>query len=143
MKTFLAITLMAFVAGAQAHKIDGTLVLKGTVKTKIVVNRVKSVCKLKVQEVKNLMQEDSFGNPAYDLRVDISLSGSDFDRGLKVKYDQDDIKLNNLFEEGSELVVKDLKYKSVDGTIFMNIDSNGRIRNVQFPYQLQKITCEF
>lgn len=140
---FLAIlaTLIVFSASSFAHTIEGTLILKGSIKTKIYVNSLKTTCKVKVEKVKNLMLEDSYGNPAYNVRVAISLSGRDYDRDLSVEYDRE-LWLNNLFSVGARTEVRDLEYASAEGTK-MTIDRNGRIQNVTFPFQRQKITCSF
>jgi hypothetical protein len=134
--------LMAFSAlSASAHMIEGTLVLKGAIKTKIVVNNLKTTCKVKVEKVKNLLVEDSFGNPAYDLKVSMSLDGSDFERNLSVKFDKE-FRLNNLFTVGTGTEVRDLEYKSTDGAT-MNVDREGRIKAASFPTQYGKINCAF
>lgn len=141
MKKIIIGLLAVTVLSANAHVIEGTLVLKGAIKTKIVVNNLKTTCKVKVEKVKNLLEEDSFGNPAYDLKVNMSLDGSDFERNLSVKFDKD-FKLNNLFktETGSE--VRDLEYFSADGAT-LNVDSEGRIKSASFPTQYGKISCAF
>ncbi len=141
MKNILLISILAFAATSFAHTIEGTLVLKGSIKTKIFVNDLKTTCKVKVEKVKNLMQEDSFGNPAYKVRVEISLSGRDYERDLSVKLDRE-LWLHNLFTVGGRTEVRDLEYTSAEG-VKMNIDRNGRIQKVIFPFQSQKITCSF
>lgn len=140
---FLAIlaTLLVLSASSFAHTIEGTLVLKGSLKTKIFVNNLKTTCKVKIEKVKNLMQEDSYGNPAYNVRVDIDLSGKDHERDLSVKYNRE-FWLNNLFAVGNRSEVRDFEYASAEG-VKMNIDRNGRIKKVSFPFQRQIITCSF
>lgn len=126
---------------ASAHMIEGTQVLKGTIKTKIIVNSVKTTCRAKVEKVKNLMLEDTFGNPAYNVRVDMGLDGNDFERNLSVKFDKE-FWLNNLFTVANGTEVRDFEYASKDGAT-MNIDRTGRIRKVTFLYQNKQITCTF
>lgn len=138
------ITLLAayaLSAQANAHVIEGTLVLKGAIKTKIVVNSLKTTCKVKVEKVKNLLVEDSFGNPAYDIRVNMSLDGSDFERGLSVKHDKE-YRMNNLFTVGNGTEVRDFEYASTEGAT-LNIDKEGRIKAASFPTQYGKINCAF
>jgi hypothetical protein len=133
----LAITALS----ANAHVIEGTLVLKGAIKTKIVVNTLKTTCKVKVEKVKNLLVEDSFGNPGYDLRVNMSLDGSDFERSLSVKFEKE-FRMNNLFTTGSGTEVRDLEYFSSEGAT-LNVDKEGRIKAASFPTQYGKINCAF
>lgn len=138
-----ALSLSTIVASgpASAHLIEGTQILKGSIKTKIVVNTVKTTCKVKVDKVKNLMQEDSFGNPAYNVKIDLSLDGDDLQRNLTVRYDKE-VWFNNLFTSGNRSEVRDLEYAAADGSQ-MNIDSSGRIKSVSFPYNTRTITCAF
>lgn len=141
MKTIIALLSTAFILSASAHNIEGTLVLKGTIKTKIMVNNLKTTCKVKVEKVKNLMLEDSFGNPAYNVRLDINLSGNDYERNLSVKFDRD-FWVNNLFSTNSGSMVKDLEYASEEGTQML-INRQGRIKSVSFPFNGRQINCAF
>lgn len=134
----LAVTLSF---SAAAHLIEGTQILKGTIKTKIMVKAVKTTCKVKIEKVKNLMLEDSYGNPAYNVRTEISLDGNDYERSLSVKYDKE-VWFNNLFTVGTKTEVRDLEYFSTDGSKMM-IDGNGRIKSVSFPFESKTVTCAF
>ncbi len=142
MKNQLILFLSLISAGAFANEIQGTLMLKGSLKTKITVNGVSSVCRLKVEKVKNLLEEDSFGNPGYQARVKISLDGHDLKRDIKVKLDKDITVINLHLEKGLRRI-KDLEYISSEENIKLNIDSEGRIISTIFPYQQQTITCNF
>ena len=142
MKNQLILFLSLISAGAFANDIQGTLMLKGSLKTKITVNGVASVCRLKVEKVKNLLEEDSFGNPGYQARVQISLDGRDLERDIKVKLDKNITVINLHLEKGLRRI-KDLEYISSEENIKLNIDSEGRIVSTIFPYQLQTITCNF
>ena len=124
-----------------AHLIEGTPVLKGSLKTKVVVSGISTTCRVKVDEVKNLLEEDSFGNPAYKVDLKISLSGDDYDRRIYVRYDYK-VQVANLFPQGRGTIVKDLEYVGKDGTI-LNIKADGRLKNVSFSYNSQLITCSF
>lgn len=137
----LLLAAYALAAQANAHTIEGTLMLKGALKTKITVNNLKTTCKVKVEKVKNLLVEDSFGNPAYDVRASMSLDGSDFERNLSVKFDKE-FRLNNLFTVGNGTEVRDLEYQSTEGATML-IDNQGRIKNATFPTQYGKISCAF
>lgn len=139
---YLIIGLVAvFSMSAMAHNIEGTLILKGTRKTKIVVNTVKTTCKLKIEKVKNLLVEDSFGNPAYNVRANISLDGEDLDRRISVKLNKE-VWFNNLFTVAAGTEVRDLEYATADGSK-MTIDSEGRILSVSFLYNSRSINCAF
>jgi len=142
MKKQLIVLLSLISVGAFANEIQGTLMLKGSLKTKITVNGVASVCRLKVEKVKNLLEEDSFGNPGYQARVKISLDGHDLERDIKVKLDKD-ITVINLHLEKDLRRIKDLEYISTEENIKVNIDTEGRIVSTTFPYQQQTITCNF
>lgn len=142
MKT-LFVTLLALTAiSASAHDIEGTLMLKGALKTKIMVNGIKTTCKLKIEKVKNLTEEDSFGNPGYQVNAEISLDGSDFEHGIKVKLDKN-VTLTNLHTEGPVRKVKDLEYFSSADKVSVLIDKEGRLLSTSFPYANQMLTCKF
>jgi hypothetical protein len=141
MKNIILLIAATFAFSASAHLIEGTQILKGTLKTKIVVNTVKTTCKVKIKDVKNLMLEDSFGNPAYKVLVEYELDGSDLERSLSVKYDKA-IWFNNLFTVGSGSEVRDLQYSAADGSKML-IDNGGRIKSVSFAYNGKTINCAF
>jgi hypothetical protein len=126
---------------AFAHEIEGTQMLKGSRSTKLVVNSVKTTCKVKIDKVKNLLLEDSFGNPAYNVKISIDLDGSDLERNLRVKYSKTSW-FNNLFTEGSGTIVKDFDYVSPEGSE-VKIDDQGRLKVAKFKYSNQNITCSF
>jgi hypothetical protein len=142
MKKQLILFLSLISVGALANEIQGTLMLKGSLKTNIMVNGVKTVCKLKVEKVKNLLEEDSFGNPGYQARVQISLDGRDIERGIKVKLDKD-LMVTNLHLEKNLRQVKDFDYFSSAENVKVTIDEEGRIVSTSFPFQQQTIQCNF
>ena len=133
----LFVTLISL--NASAHEIEGTLVLKGAIKTKVLISDVKTTCRAKIDKVKNLMLEDSFGNPAYKVKVSMSLSGNDKD--ISINYNRD-FEFNNLFKSGSGSTVKDLEYAAADGAK-MVVSSTGRIDSITFNYNHRPITCSF
>lgn len=138
---FLALmTLTALTT--HAHEIEGTLMLEGALKTKIMVNGIKTTCKLKVDKVKNLLEEDSFGNPAYQAKIKISLDGSDFQRGIKIKLDKD-VLLTNLHNEGVVWKVRDLEYFNYADKVSVLINREGRLVSATLPYTNQMVTCKF
>ncbi|MBA2403279.1 MAG: hypothetical protein H0V66_00795 [Bdellovibrionales bacterium] len=142
MKMQLIALLTLISASAMATEIQGTLMLKGTLKTKIVVNGVKTVCKIKVEKVKNLLEEDSAGNPAYQAKIQISLDGNDLERGVKVKLDKE-LTVINLHSDKDVRTVKDLDYFSSAEKVKVTIDSEGRLLSTSFPFQSQTIQCNF
>jgi hypothetical protein len=143
MKKIIAGILCALSMTASAHTIEGVLILKGKIKTKVTVEGVKSTCTVKVDKVKNLLEEDSYGNPAYNVKVEVNLSGSEKvgNRRVTVAYDRA-IWFNNLFSDGRNSEVKDLEYHA-DGGAKMNIDKGGRIKQVSFQYNRKQVTCAF
>lgn len=141
MKNIIIASIAALSLTTFANTIEGTLILKGSLKTKMIVNTVKTTCKVKVEKVKNLLLEDSFGNPAYHVRIDVSLDGNDLNRNLTVKFDKE-IWFNNLFKTASGTEVRDLEYAAADGSRLL-IDREGRIESVSFPSPYKTITCAF
>lgn len=139
-KLFLA-GIATLALSASAHTILGTQVLKGSLKTKVLVNGVNSTCKVQVEKVRNLLLEDSYGNPAYKVRLDISLKGDNMERNISVRYNNL-VWVNNLFEEGTGTIVRDFDYAAADNTK-MRIDAAGRIKSVSFIYNKQTVTCSF
>ncbi len=133
MKTIILAALLA--SSAVAHTIEGTLVLRGELKGETLVSGTKTKCGVKVNKVKNDLQEDDYGNPAYQVQVKVSLDGK------KIELDKDFV-LSNLFVRGTRKVVEDLVYESKDGLV-MNIDADGRIKSVVVPYKATKVTCAF
>jgi hypothetical protein len=142
MKTQLSLLLCFFSLSAGANEIQGTLMLKGSLKTKIVVNGVKTVCKIKVDKVKNLLEEDNFGNPGYQAKVQISLDGNDMERSIKVKYDKD-LVLTNMHVENNIRKVKDFDYFSEIDKVKVTIDTEGRLKSTSFLYQQKTVQCNF
>ncbi len=160
MKTLLIALVLT--TSAFAREIKGTLLLSGSLKTDVVVSRVKSTCKISIErkdisnltaplesidpaiegsEMKNYI-EDSFGNPAYQVIVGVSVEGTDFARSRSVRYNTK-LVLNNMYQVGDQKQVEDLTYHSVDNTAFMNIDDEGRIVNVKFSIRGEAVNCSF
>ena len=125
-----------------AHEIKGTLILKGALKTNIVIKGIKTTCRLKVEDVKNLLQEDDFGNPAYKVYFKLSLNGADIERNLRLNLERD-ITLTNLHQEGSVKIVKDLEYFNKEAQVKVLIKDDGRLVSTSFMLQGEPITCVF
>lgn len=142
MKTIIIALITLASVTALANEIKGTLMLKGSLKTKIMVSGIKTVCKLKVEEVKNLLEEDAFGNPGYQVLINISLSGSDFESGRKVKMDKE-FRITNMHTVNGVRMVKDLDYFSALERVSVKIDEQGRLVHTTFPYGHDSLRCEF
>lgn len=141
MKKLLFGLLNLTLATAFAHTIEGTQVLEGSLKTKLIVSGIETTCKVKIDKVKNLMEEDSYGNPAYNILVRMELSGNDYERSIKVRYDKRSW-MNNLFQVGNKTEVRDFEYKAQDGST-LTINKSGRLVSASMPYQNKNITCTF
>lgn len=127
---------------AFAHTIIGTAVLKGSLKTKVFVNTVETTCRIKVEKIKNILSEDSYGNPGYAVRINVSLDGEDSKKKIKIKADRD-VEMINMFQSGNEKIVKDFEYASEDG-VLMTINEEGRLKSVSYPYSAsQTVVCKF
>ena len=88
------------------------------------------------------MQEDSMGNPAYQVRIKLALDGNNVEKNIRVKLDKD-IMLTNMHLEGNLRKVKDFDYLNTTEKVTVKIDEEGRIVATTFPYQSQTITCKF
>lgn len=139
MKTLLITLLLASVA--HAHEIKGTLILKGTAKTKVMVDGIESKCHVKVDEVKNTLTEDSFKNPAYRVWTKVELSGKAGD--VKIEH-KTELRFTNLHADGDGTKVSDDSYVGeTEKRATMKIDEKGRIRTVVFPVGARLVTCTF
>ncbi len=136
--------LLSFVlsTAATAHTIKGTLVLKGSLRTKVYVRGVETTCRVKVDKVKNILDEDSYGNPGYNVAIEITLDGRDEKRKITIKEEQ---KLNftNFFVVGNTVEARDLSYIANNGAATLSIKEDGRLSKIQFPAQGQIVTCSF
>lgn len=140
-KIFFFSALAAVSLSVNAHMIEGIQILKGAIKTKITINSVKTTCRVKVDKIKNLMLEDSWGNPAYNVRAVLGLDGDDYQRSLSIKTEKE-AWFNNLFPNGAGTEVRDLEYRSSDGST-LTIDKQGRIKKVSLLYEGKMISCQF
>ena len=139
MKTLLITLLLASVA--HAHEIKGTLILKGTAKTKVMVDGIESKCHVKVDEVKNTLTEDSFKNPAYRVWTKVELSGKAGD--IKIEH-KAELRFTNLHADGAGTKVSDDSHLGeTEKRATMKIDEKGRIRAVVFPVGAKLVTCTF
>lgn len=138
MKKLIAALLSIFSLSASAYEITGVQMLEGSIKTQVRVGSIKTTCKVKVKKVKNLMREDQYGNPAYKVVMDVSLSGGSFmaESSKKVRFDKE-VTMDNLFPDG----VRDLEYKG--GGITLKITEEGRLSQVSIPMAYETIICNF
>ena len=138
----LGITTLLVAASANAHMIVGTPMKEETLKTEIYVNTVKSTCKVKIDKVFNLKEEDSYGNPAYKIWVNVNLQGNDVERKLKVKYKWN-FSVTNLYTVANDRTeVRDYEYFSPEG-LSLKMGTNGRLTQATFVYNKQNVTCSF
>lgn len=143
MKNIIILIFCFFTYSVFSHEIEGTLILRGSIKTKITVNGINTTCKAKVEKVKNLLEEDSYGNPAYKVLMELSLNGKSSDNTRVIKSERD-VWFDNLFTVSADKKeVRDFEYKSSTVDAFMKIDKDGRIKEVRFPFNNQSITCLF
>ncbi|MBY0516748.1 MAG: hypothetical protein K2P81_07565 [Bacteriovoracaceae bacterium] len=126
-----------------ANEIQGTMMLKGTAKTKIIINGIEAKCSVKVDEVKNTMTEDSFGNPAYRVWTKIEVSGSNSDRTVKIDQ-SNSVRFTNLHKTAEGTQVDDFKYVSEDNSrSTLMINEKGRITSAEFPVGAKLVRCNF
>jgi hypothetical protein len=130
------------VLSASAQEIKGTLMLEGSLRSELMVKAVKSTCKVKVEKVKNLREEDDFGNPGYTVRFEIDLRGSDFENRASVKKSLN-VNLTNMHLENGKKIVKDLLYVAPTEKVEVQINEEGRLKRVSFPYSSEIVTCIF
>lgn len=140
MKMLLPILFM--ISSVSAGEILGSQVLKGSIDTKVEVKTIKVKCSLEVEKVKNMMEEDSFGNPAYKVRVAVALNGENDKKKIKVKFKKE-FQMVNLFLEGSTSEVKDFDYRATEGVAGMRIDEAGRIKSFNFIFEEENVNCHF
>lgn len=126
---------------AIAQSITGVPVLKGSLKTKTLVRSTQSTCKVKVSKIRNLMEEDAFGNPGYRVRIEANLEGKNDKNETVVRFDKE-FALTNFWEVNGQTVAKDLDYFSEDGA-YLRIKPDGRLKTFSFTYGEEKITCSF
>ena len=133
----MIIALSLFAVGAQAHTIQGTQVLEGSLKTKTIARGIEVSCRVSIDKVKNTLEEDSFGNPSYQVKVGVSLDGKDAKKKIEVKHEWKNW-LTNMYPEG----VRDFDYTSSEG-VDMKITSEGRIKSVSLTVGGEKVNCNF
>jgi hypothetical protein len=126
---------------ASAHEITGTPILKGSIKTKVVVDGLSANCKVKISKPRNLMVEDSYGNPAYTVNTEVSLDASNAERTSVISFSKY-FTFTNIFTVGGKTEVRDFDYSSQDGAT-LKIDSAGRLKAYSFNYNQKTITCSF
>lgn len=141
MKNLIIALTAAFSLSVFAQSFEGTPVLKGYKRTKIYLQGIETTCRVKVEKIKNLMLEDSNGNPAYNVRIDIALAGRNHELDRSIKFNQE-FWVNNLFKVSGGTVVRDTEYASTYGAK-MRIDNTGRILSVSFPSPFGNINCSF
>jgi hypothetical protein len=134
---FIFLTLIyIFSAQAFAHEIVGTPVLEGSLKTQTLVDGLKVSCRIKIDDVKNLMKEDKFGNPAYKLSIAAFFVEMSFLSGRVFRYERK-AELTNMFSDG----VRDFEYQGDNWKMFIKPD--GRLEKVVVPHPRRELVCLF
>lgn len=129
----LGLVSFLVVHNASAYVIKGTLPAKGSSsRTEIMLNGEKTVCRVKIDKIWNLKEEDAYGNPGYSVRVSMSLDASPKFRMSR------DFFVSNMFADG----VKDLEFSSKEGAK-MTINEKGVAVKATIPYNSALITCSF
>ena len=141
-KYIIASFLVASTFASANPEFQGTMVLKGSVKSKLRINGVDTTCRVSVEKVRNILDEDAFGNPGYTVRIKTSLSGRDEKRKVEIKHDQT-ANLTNFHKIENKIVAKDLLYADEVTGSTMEINYEGRLEKVKINYQGQQITCLF
>ncbi len=137
MKTLLVAAIVFSSITTYAHKVEGVLILKGTLKTEVKLPGTKAKCKVKIGKTKNTLTEDKFGNPAYKVEIHVDFSAKSPRTKKEVEIDKT-ILMTNLFEDG----VRDLEYTG-EG-IVLKIDKDGYLDNVSIPtHEFGMVVCKF
>lgn len=136
------LSFAALITGtAFAQTITGVPVLKGSLKTKVMVRGVSSTCKVKVSKIRNIKEEDSFGYPGYRVNLEADVEGRNSDQERVVNYHRE-FTLTNFWEEDGKVVARDFEYFSEDGAL-LTIKEDGRLKSFSFPVENGQITCSF
>ncbi|MFL5783421.1 MAG: hypothetical protein ACJ76H_02355 [Bacteriovoracaceae bacterium] len=137
---YLAFAIL-FSGSVAAQSITGVAVLKGTLKTKVNFHGVSANCKVKVIKIKNIMEEDAFGFPGYQVRIEADLDGRN-ENGESVVNFSREFMVTNIWNVNGKTVAKDFEYFSEDGAL-LTIKDDGRLKSFAFPVQNEKVTCTF
>lgn len=141
MKTFF-IALALISTAASANMITGQVVLKGTARTKMMYQGVEVNCRVKVDEVKNNLVEDSFGNPAYYVWTKVELSSS-LSATTPINHSAD-IRFTNIHKTETGTLVSDTLYVGENAPkARLTVDARGRIKQAVFPVGANLVTCNF
>jgi hypothetical protein len=139
---YLLIALSLVSTASMAHTITGQMVLKGTAKTKVMIQGSEARCNVKIDEIKNNLVEDSFGNPAYYVWTKIDLTSS-LSATTPIKYKLD-VRFTNIHKTTDGRIVRDDLYVGEDvPRARMTVNEKGRIKQVVFPIGAETITCNF
>jgi hypothetical protein len=142
MKNLIVGTLMLIPTFGHAKIFNGTMVLKGSVKSKIALNGVETTCRVEIEKVRNILDEDSYGNPGYRVRANVKLDGQDEKRKIVIKHEQK-ANLTNFHKVGDKVEARDLEYADVDTGITMAVNDDGRLEKVSLKHEGKNISCLF
>ncbi len=142
MKTTI-IALLAL-SSAYAHTIRGTAVLRGKAEGIAWVNGVQVECTVKLDKKKitNLLDEDRFGNPAYQVVAEIALTSKDR-RALSLR-ERREVRFINMHTDAEGKIVRDEAYFApTDRRWNFTIDASGRLTALFAPTPVGNVACRF
>ena len=138
MKTLIILACLSFSISSFAHQIEGTLVLKGRARTKVMIGNTEMNCTVNIKNVENYDDQDDFGNPVYQIETDIRISSLD-----RTHLNQS-ARLINIFNENGQKITKDHEYISQDNNIRLFVDRDGRLKDLVInSVSGRKTTCRF
>lgn len=144
MKTTIIALLALSSVAAFANTIRGTAVLRGKAEGLAWVNGVQVECvvKLDKEKITNLMDEDRFGNPAYQVVAEISLVSKDR-RALPLR-EKRDVRFINMHTDAEGKIVRDEAYFApTDRRFNFTIDAGGRLSALFAPTAVGNVVCRF
>jgi hypothetical protein len=144
MKTTLLIAFALTAQAAFAHTIKGQAVRRGKAATVTFVNGVEVACEVKFDrdKIKNLLEEDRFGNPAYVVTASI-LTNSRDRRALPLRETRE-IRFTNMHTDGGGKIVRDELYVApTDPRARFTIDGSGNLRTITVPTSVGLVNCAF
>jgi hypothetical protein len=144
MKTTIIALLALSSVTALAHTIRGTAVLRGKAEGLAWVNGVQIECvvKLDKKKITNLLDEDRYGNPAYQVEAEISLVSKDR-RALPLR-ERHEVRFINMHTDAEGKIVRDEAYFApTDRRFNFTIDANGRFKVLYAPSAVGNVVCRF
>jgi hypothetical protein len=139
-KLTIAIVAFFILKATFAHTIVGTPMLEGSIKTEVLVGKIKAKCRMSIDEIGNMMKEDSHGNPAYFVNFELTLSDG-FEGKIDFKKKDRLINIFKIADGNTE--TRDFEYSTQDGSVKVKIDNEGRLLSTKFVYKSIPLNCQF